>query len=154
MIAPATGPIRVGDQALIVQRIADVLADQARGFHLAPQGVMLRDDETGKEYSPALVLLTRDSSVEAVVEMTDGVAVNDVYSGRARCYRSIPSVRHYVIASLDRPQIASFSRLDERQWLYGVAENLQGEVHLQSLGVSLKLAEIYEGVFTADQPSA
>jgi hypothetical protein len=154
MIARAAGSNGVGGQALIVQRIADVLADQAYGFHLAPAGVMLGDDETGEEYSPALVLLTAESAVAVVVETTDGFAVNDVYSGRARCYRSIPSVRHYVIASLDRPQIASFSRLDERQWLYGVAENLQDEVHLQSLGVSLKLAEIYDGVFTADEQSA
>lgn len=78
----------------------------------------------------------------------------DVYGGRARCYRRIPSVEHYVIASSGKPQMTWFSRLDDGRWLFGAAEGLQAEAQLVSISTTLNLAEIYDGVFTADQPPA
>lgn len=144
------------EHRLVVRRIGEAFARQAQdsGFHLAAPGTIVRDDETSEEYIPELVLLSRDSEIRTVLEVTEGSGVNQVYGQRARCYRQIPSVEHYVIASSDKPQVAWFSRLNDGRWLFGTAEDLQAEIRLESLNVVLSMAEIYEGVFTADEASA
>lgn len=62
------------EHRLVARRIGTAFARQAQdgGFHLAPRGTVVKDDETSEEYHPELVLLSPDSEIRAVVEMTDG----------------------------------------------------------------------------------
>ena len=66
-------------------------------------------------------------------------------------YRTIPSLREYVLVSQEEPMIQRFLRNDDDTWTLSVVADLNQSVRLQSLGIELPLAEVYERVdFTAD----
>ena len=47
-----------------------------------------------------------------------------------------------------------YTRHGEHFWHYAEAIGIQGEIRLESLNVTLSLAEMYEGVLAADAHSA
>ncbi len=66
-------------------------------------------------------------------------------------YRTIPSLREYVLISQDEPMIQRFLRNDDDTWTLSAVADLNQSIRLQSLGIELPLAEVYERVdFTAD----
>ena len=66
-------------------------------------------------------------------------------------YRKIPSLREYVLISQDEPMIQRFLRNDDDTWTLSVVADLNQSIRLQSLGIELPLAEVYERVdFTAE----
>ena len=66
-------------------------------------------------------------------------------------YRTIPSLREYVLVSQEEPMIQRFLRNEDDTWTLSVVADLNQSVRLQSLGIELPLAEVYERVdFTAD----
>jgi Uma2 family endonuclease len=64
---------------------------------------------------------------------------------KRREYQGLPSLRHYVLLSQDAARAELFTRA-ERGWLIEDVEGLDAELPLDALGVSLPLAELYEGV--------
>lgn len=71
-----------------------------------------------------------------------------------KSYRGIASLQEYLLVAQHEPRVEQYTRQGERSWNYTETVGLGGEVRLPSLQVSLTVAEIYERVFTADQPSA
>lgn len=66
-------------------------------------------------------------------------------------YRKIPSLREYVLISQDEPMIQRFLRNDDDTWTLSAVADLNQSIRLQSLGIELPLAEVYERVdFTAE----
>jgi len=65
-------------------------------------------------------------------------------------YRSIPSLQEYLLVAEDEPRVERYVRHGEHFWLYGETTGLDGEIQLESLNVTLKLADIYDGVLSAD----
>ncbi len=66
-------------------------------------------------------------------------------------YRTIPSLREYVLVSQEEPMIQRFLRNEDDTWTLSAVADLNQSVRLQSLGIELPLAEVYERVdFTAD----
>lgn len=60
-------------------------------------------------------------------------------------YQQIPSLREYILVSQNRAVVESFVRQGDL-WLYSLAMGTDSSVILESVGASLRLAEIYEGV--------
>lgn len=70
-------------------------------------------------------------------------------------YQSLPSLRHYLLVAQDRAQVEVYSRGDGVPWVYEALHGDLGmEVPLPAIGVTLSLAEIYEGVELARSASA
>ena len=67
-------------------------------------------------------------------------------------YRTIPSFREYVLVSQKEPLIEVFFRRDDGIWQLAPVSGLDASVPLQSLGLTLRLAEIYERVEFPEKP--
>ncbi len=70
-------------------------------------------------------------------------------TAKGRFYRSIPSLQVYVVVSQDTPGVDVLTRTDEG-WLLRTEEE-DGRVALPPLGVTLDLADLYDGVTFPDQ---
>jgi Uma2 family endonuclease len=79
-----------------------------------------------------------------VETLSDSTAVYDRGEKWER-YQQIPSLREYVLVSQSRAVVERFTRQGDL-WVYSLTAGVDSAVTLESVGVSLKLAEIYEGV--------
>lgn len=61
-------------------------------------------------------------------------------------YRTIPSLREYVLVSQNEPMIQRFLRNDDETWTLSAIANLDQSIPLRSIGIDLSLAEVYERV--------
>ena len=61
-------------------------------------------------------------------------------------YKSIPSLREYLLIAQHRPHVTHYVKQDDGTWSYSEINGLDGSVYLPSLDVTLKLSAIYENV--------
>jgi Uma2 family endonuclease len=61
-------------------------------------------------------------------------------------YRSLDSLREYVLVSSHRIQIERYSRQAEGLWLLTAASRLEETIEMESAGCTISLAEVYERV--------
>mgnify|MGYP001771088511 CR=1 FL=1 len=61
-------------------------------------------------------------------------------------YQAIESFQEYLLVAQDRPRVTRYVRQPNRQWLRTDLIALESAVPLESLGVTLSLAEIYRNV--------
>jgi Uma2 family endonuclease len=61
-------------------------------------------------------------------------------------YRTIPSLREYLLIAQDAYRIEHFARQGEQHRLLGVAEGLEASVYLASIDCTLRLADVYKKV--------
>ena len=67
-------------------------------------------------------------------------------------YRTLPSLREYVLVYQDEPQIEAFFKQDEKTWRYTVARGLEETIRLLSLECDIALSDAYQKV-TWEQPN-
>jgi Uma2 family endonuclease len=61
-------------------------------------------------------------------------------------YQSIDTFQEYLLISQDRPHVIQHVKQAKRKWLRIEIEGMESEVALESIGVTLMLAEIYRRV--------
>lgn len=61
-------------------------------------------------------------------------------------YKTIESLKEYVLISADRIHVDLYSRQPNDRWLLTSADSAEENVELQSIGVRLSLSELYAGV--------
>jgi len=61
-------------------------------------------------------------------------------------YRTLDSLKEYVLVAQDRPRVEHFLRQDSHVWLYTDVSGLDSSVALTSIGCEVQLAEIYDKV--------
>jgi Uma2 family endonuclease len=61
-------------------------------------------------------------------------------------YRSIESVAEYLLISADRMNAESYARQADGRWLLTAVSQPAGSLELQSIGVRLTLADLYDKV--------
>lgn len=61
-------------------------------------------------------------------------------------YQAIASAAHIVFVEQDRPSVLVWSRADDGSWARTELDGAQAVLDLPGIGVSLTLAEVYEGV--------
>ena len=83
--------------------------------------------------------------IEVLSDSTEAFDRGEKWNG----YRRIPSLAEYVLIAQHRPQVERFVRQGEL-WTYDSAEGLDAAVTLSSIGLTLPLHEIYEGVPLSD----
>ena len=67
-------------------------------------------------------------------------------------YRTIPALREYVLVSQDEPMVQRFLRNDDDTWTLTAVSGLERSLMLNSIGVELPLAEVFDRVdFTIDE---
>jgi Uma2 family endonuclease len=61
-------------------------------------------------------------------------------------YRQLPSLREYLLVSQHEPQIEQFIRQDGGEWLLRDFAGLGSKLSLPSVGITIKLADVYSNV--------
>ena len=69
-------------------------------------------------------------------------------------YRTIPSLRHYVLIAQDRYSIDCFSRQEDGTWSLSACQSLDSSVCLGSINCQLEINEVYDKVVFADSSTA
>ena len=65
-------------------------------------------------------------------------------------YRSLDSLREYLLISSERISVDLFTRQPDGKWLLSSADRMDGSLGLESIGAKLALADLYAGIeFTA-----
>ena len=63
-----------------------------------------------------------------------------------RKYRTIESLREYVLVSQDEPLVEAFSRQQDGSWRLAITRGLDSSIRIDSLGCEIPLAGVYENV--------
>ena len=66
-------------------------------------------------------------------------------------YRLIPTFREYLLIAQDQPLVEHYLRQPDNRWLLATFEQLGDVVALNSIGCTLALADVYDGI-RFDQP--
>jgi hypothetical protein len=61
-------------------------------------------------------------------------------------YRQVESLDYIMVVESNAPEVVLWARNADRTWIRNVVEGIDRTVDLFALGVSLPLAEIYDGV--------
>lgn len=71
-------------------------------------------------------------------------------------YSKIETLREYVLVHQDRSELITFLRRDDGDWKISVHHDSAANVPIESVGIELAMAEIYDGVEfpTANPPTA
>ena len=96
---------------------------------------LLSDNRNDEILNPCLI-------IEVLSPCTSGYDRGDKF----RYYRSIPQLNQYLLVSQGEILIESYSKTSDNNWLLQEYTPARGIISLDSLGISLNLADIYEGV--------
>ena len=96
---------------------------------------LFNDNRNDEILNPCLI-------IEVLSPSTSGYDRGDKF----RYYRSIPQLNQYLLVSQEEILIESYSKTSENNWLLQEYTPARGIISLDSLGISLNLADIYEGV--------
>jgi Uma2 family endonuclease len=66
--------------------------------------------------------------------------------GKWSDYARIPSLKQFVIVSQNLPRVETYLRQEDDKWQYSAVTGLDATLQLESIQVTLKLQEIYDGV--------
>ena len=96
---------------------------------------LFSDNRNDEILNPCLI-------IEVLSPSTSGYDRGDKF----RYYRSIPQLNQYLLVSQGEILIESYSQTSENNWLLQEYTPARGILSLDSLGISLNLADIYEGI--------
>ena len=80
--------------------------------------------------------------IEILSDSTEGYDRGEKFKN----YRSIDSVREYVLVTQDRPAIEKYIRHGDGFWMLSDATGLDATITLESIDCTLKLADVYDKV--------
>ena len=61
-------------------------------------------------------------------------------------YKSISEFAEYLLVPQDRPHVARRTRRDRETWTETVFESFNATIHLDTVGIDLKMGEVYEDI--------
>ena len=81
-----------------------------------------------------------------IVEVLSGSTERWDRIGKFARYRTIPSVREYVLVAQDEMLIEWYTRRENGEWVYHVATGPDEALHLESLAITIPLPAIYQNI--------
>ncbi len=73
--------------------------------------------------------------------------------GKFAHYRALEALTDYLLVAQNEPRIEHFHRQSDGSWRYSVAEGLETEIEITTIGCLLQLTEVYERVVFPVSPS-
>lgn len=80
--------------------------------------------------------------VEVLSDSTEGYDRGDKF----RAYREINALKEYILVSQDKPNVEIFSKNSKNIWSLHEASGLQNSIQLNTIDLSLSLADIYNKI--------
>ncbi|MCU0424675.1 MAG: Uma2 family endonuclease [Candidatus Kapabacteria bacterium] len=95
-----------------------------------------------------------------IIEILSGSTKNYDRTKKFDHYRSIPSLKAYVLVEQDFARVEIYSRIDDDNvppertlWAFQAASSLEETLHLAVVDCTINLADVYEDVELGEQPS-
>jgi Uma2 family endonuclease len=63
-------------------------------------------------------------------------------------YRSVTSLKDYILIDQERCLVMVYQKTDAHEWKLRVLDNINANFILDSVGIELNLADIYEGIYS------
>jgi Uma2 family endonuclease len=86
---------------------------------------------------------------QLLVEVLSPSTADYDLGGKFARYRSIPSLKEYLLVAQDRPQVIHYLCQDDHHWLMSELEGIGAVLDLPTIQCRLPLAEIYDKVLEA-----
>jgi Uma2 family endonuclease len=83
---------------------------------------------------------------KVIIEILSPSTEDYDYGGKFALYRRLPSFEEYVLLSQDEVRVETFRKTHDNEWILRTHEGLDALVPVESLGISLSLREVYDGV--------
>lgn len=144
---------------LVVLNLATALRQQLRprGCRVFVNDLRVRVNETGAYTYPDVIVAcgerqfldaTRDTLLNPTVifEVLSPSTERHDRTRKFRHYKTIDSLKQYVLAAADSPSIDVFTRPVEGDWTWKNAYGLEEAIELESIGCRLALSDVYEDV--------
>ncbi len=152
---------------LIVLNAGSCLREQLKKkpCRVYPSDLKLRIEATGLYTYPDLSVVCGEPQLESDAGdvLLNPIVLIEVLSDSTEAYdrgkkfehyRTIPSLKHYVVIAQDRHSIDCFSRQSDNSWTLTSCQNLEGKIALYNIESELSAAEVYDKVvFTMENPS-
>ena len=118
----------------------------------------------GNDYYPDITIVCGKSQYNAWGCLLNPVLIGEVLSpsthlfdrnDKFECYRTLPSLKTYLLIAQNTPRIEVFRRDLDGDWNLEpteIIETLDGVLELRDLGVTLKMTDIYVDVFPHFNP--
>ena len=140
----------------LYSRLGDHLAEAACQPFIADIKVMASESQF---YYPDVVVACDPSDADPylrrepvlIVEVSSPSTERIDRNEKLPAYKRMPSVKEIVFVAQDRVQIEIFRRQGEAFWQTEVLTELEETLHLQSVGLTLTVAQVYRRV-KLDQP--
>jgi Uma2 family endonuclease len=160
MFAMAGGsPMRSLTKANVIRALGNALQRRGSSCRAFDSDLRVRVPKTGlRTYPDASVIcgpLNYDEEDDAKQTVTNPTLIVEVLSPSTESYdrgtkfthyQSIPTLKQFVLVSLESAQVESFLRMDDGTWQYARVSEPEEIVTLSSIDVTIPLAEIYQGV--------
>jgi Uma2 family endonuclease len=76
-------------------------------------------------------------------------ATKDYYQGRKfEFYRSVTSLKDYILIDQERCLVMVYQKNDTNEWTLRILDNINANFILDSVGIELNLADIYEDIYS------
>jgi len=83
---------------------------------------------------------------KVIVEILSPSTEDYDYGKKFVAYRAMASVEEYLLISQDKPRVEVFRRMPDQRWVLTTFEGLDAVVAVESLGISIAMIELYNGV--------
>jgi len=80
---------------------------------------------------------------KVIFEILSPSTANYDYGGKFALYRRLPTFEEYVLIAQDAPRIEIFRKRADNSWVLTSYEGLESTAPIESINISLSLAEIY-----------
>ena len=81
-----------------------------------------------------------------VIEILSPSTADYDFGGKLALYRGLPSIEEYILVAQDGARIDSFRKTADGNWLLSTVSGLDATLRVESLNISVPLAEIYFSV--------
>lgn len=142
----------------ISMNLGNRLDDLLDGSNCAPYNsdLKVRSEAYNSYYYPDCTVVCNDEqdgneSVESnpmvIIEVLSKSTESYDRGQKLEAYRSIPSLQAYLLVSQDEPKVEIYTRAEHGEfWKYISVKGLENEFLVESIGVKLKLKDIYKNV--------
>ncbi len=83
---------------------------------------------------------------KVIVEILSPSTADFDYGAKFILYRKLESFEEYLLVSQDRARVEVAHKTADKRWVISTYEGLEAVVNIESLSISLPMAEIYRGV--------
>lgn len=148
----------------IIHNLHLALGGQLQGgpCGMVSQGMRLKVHRAERVLYPDVMIYCGDPHVEndggefmmdpsVIIEVLSDSTADYDHGTKWESYRRIPTLRDYLLVSQDAPRVERYSRHGDGFWLFSETAGLEQEVRLDGIGVTLRLADVYQGVLPAGE---